>query len=252
MAPVLRVALSTKLTNLVFTIWCVKSLVFVAADRVIRVRARAWFDHTRFPLRFWGCLYCRFRPRTESSRLLRYSRRGTESHPRVSMRVGGRSRCRQSSGRRRHDSRHGPRISSAPALVDGKVFQTPLPAWRCWCRRDPYGQIRVTAKVEFTLCIGSAIEHQPFDVGVGDVAGKLPKLRSTRPGSLTDVRAFKLTRRMFWESHPEACCLRTCGHIPAVRIVGVRDPEGGRRVVGRNQLVGGILTLSAPSVGSDY
>src|SRR5205814_8047997 len=57
---------------------------------------------------------------------------------------------------------------------------------------------------------------------------------------------------MFWKSQSEACCLRSCGHIPAVGIVGVRDPEGGRRVVGRKQLVGGILTLSAASVGSDY
>src|SRR5438309_9280107 len=102
--------------------------------------------------------------------------------------------------------------------------------------------MRVPAKVEFTLCIGAAIEHQPVDAGVGDVAGKLPQLHSTGPGSLTDLRAFKLTRWMFWESHPEACLLRTCGRIPAVSIVGVRDPEGGRRVVGRNQLIGGVLT----------
>src|SRR5215472_5908775 len=102
--------------------------------------------------------------------------------------------------------------------------------------------MRVPAKVEFTLRTGSAIKHHPVDVGVGDVAGKLPQLRSTRPGSLTDLCAFKLTRWMFWQSDPEACLLRTCGHIPAVSIVGVRDPEGGRRVVGRNQLIGGILT----------
>src|SRR6187401_2220067 len=111
----------------------------------------------------------------------------------------------------------------------------------------------VPAKVESTLRIGSAIEHQAFDVGVGDVAGKLSKLDSTGPGLRGDLRAFKLTCWMFWESHPEACCLRTCGHIPAISIVGVCDPEGGRRVVGRKQLVGGsvtILTWSA-SVDSD-
>ena len=102
--------------------------------------------------------------------------------------------------------------------------------------------MRVPAKVEFTLCIGSAIEHQPVDVGVGDVAGKLLQLRPTRPGPRTDLRAFKLTRWMLRQSHPEACCLRTRGHIPAVSIVGVGDPEGGHRVVGRNQLIGGILT----------
>src|SRR3954471_19819809 len=56
---------------------------------------------------------------------------------------------------------------------------------------------------------------------------------------------------MFWKRDPEACGLGTCGHIPAVGVVGVRDPEGSRRVVGRNQLVGGILTLGAAAVGSD-
>src|SRR5580698_9167794 len=102
--------------------------------------------------------------------------------------------------------------------------------------------MRVPAKVELTLCIRSAIEHQPIDVGVRDVAGKLLQLHTTRPGGLTDLCPFKLTRWMFRESQPEARCLRTRGHISAVSIVGVRDPEGGRRVVGRNQLVGGILT----------
>src|SRR5262245_22515398 len=114
--------------------------------------------------------------------------------------------------------------------------------------------MRVPAKVESALRIGSAIEHQTFDVGVGDIAGKLPHLHSTGPGLRSDLRAFKLTCRMFWKSQPEACCFRTCGHIPAVGVVGVRDPEGGRRVVGRKQLVGGSLTILtwSASVDSDY
>src|SRR5688572_25134755 len=114
--------------------------------------------------------------------------------------------------------------------------------------------MRVPAKVESALRVGSAIEHHPFDVGVGDVAGKLPNLHSTGPGLRGDLRAFKLTCWMFWKSQPEACCLGTCGHIPAVGIVGVRDPEGGRRVVGRKQLVGGSLTILtwSASVDSDY
>jgi hypothetical protein len=144
--------------------------------------------------------------------------------------------------------------SSAPALVDGKVLEHCFQPRAVGVGRIGVGQIRVPAKVEFTLRIGSAIQHQPFDVRVGDVARKLPKLCSTGPGFRTELRAFKLTCWMFWESHPEACCLRTCGHITAVSVVGVRDPEGGRRVVGRNQLVGGILTiltLSAP-IDSDY
>src|SRR5579863_2138656 len=98
---------------------------------------------------------------------------------------------------------------SAPALVDGNVFEHRFQPRAVGVAGIRIRQIRVPAQVEFALRIGSAIQHQPFDVGVGDVAGKLPKLRSTGPGSLTDLCAFKLTRWMFWESHPEACCLRT-------------------------------------------
>ena len=129
---------------------------------------------------------------------------------------------------------------SAIVLVAGKVFDHRFQPRAVGVAGIRIGQMRVPAQVEFTLRIGAAIEHQPVNVGVSDVAGKLLQLHTTRPGSLTDFRAFKLTRWMFRESHPETCCLRTCGHITAVSIVGVRDPEGGRRVVGRNQLVGGI------------
>ena len=52
-------------------------VILVATDRVIRVIARQGSTIRDFRCRFWGCLYCRFRPRTGSSRLSRYSRRGT-------------------------------------------------------------------------------------------------------------------------------------------------------------------------------
>src|SRR6478672_3415470 len=136
---------------------------------------------------------------------------------------------------------------SAPALLDGKVSDHRFQPCAVGVAGIRIGQMRVAAKVESALRIGSAIEHQPFDVGVGDVPGKLPNLRSTRPGLRGDLRTFELAGWMLWKRDPEACGLRTCGDIPAVGVVGVRDPEGGRRVVGRNQLVGGSLTLSAPS-----
>src|SRR4051794_5131012 len=111
--------------------------------------------------------------------------------------------------------------------------------------------MRVPAKVESALGIRSAIEHHPFDVRVSGVAGELPNLRSTGPRLRGDVRAFELTCWVLWKRQPEACGLGTCGYIPAVDVVRVRDPEGGRRVVGRNQLVGGRLTLRSPSVDAD-
>ena len=109
---------------------------------------------------------------------------------------------------------------SATVLVAGKVFDHRFQPRAVGVAGIRIGQMRVPAKVEFTLCIGAAIDHQPVDVGVGDVAGKLLQLHPTGPSSLTDLCAFKLTRWMFWESHPEACCLRTCGHIPAVSMSG--------------------------------
>ena len=89
---------------------------------------------------------------------------------------------------------------SAPALVDGNVFEHGLQPCAVGVAGIRKGQMRVPAKVESALRIGSAIEHQPFDVGVGDVAGKLPNLRSTGPGLRGDLRAFKLTCWMFWKS----------------------------------------------------
>src|SRR5262245_65850641 len=71
---------------------------------------------------------------------------------------------------------------SAPALVDGNVFERGLQPLASGVAGIRKGQIVVTAKVEFALCVGSAIQHEPFDVGVGDVAGKLPEFQSTRPG----------------------------------------------------------------------
>ena len=55
---------------------------------------------------------------------------------------------------------------SAPALVDGNVFDHCLQLLAVPVTGVRIGHMRVPAKVESTLRIGSAIEHQPFDVGV--------------------------------------------------------------------------------------
>ena len=94
---------------------------------------------------------------------------------------------------------------SATVLVAGEVFDHRFQPRAVGVAGNRIGQMRVPAKVEFTLRIGSAIKHQPVDVGVGDVAGKLPQLRFTGPGLRTDLRAFKLTRWVFRQSDPEAC-----------------------------------------------
>src|SRR5437762_13010189 len=64
---------------------------------------------------------------------------------------------------------------------------------------------------------------------------------STWPGLLTDVRAFELPRRMLRQGEPETCRIGPRGHVVPVDIVRIRDPESGRRVVGRNQDVLGVL-----------
>src|SRR4029079_17495209 len=87
----------------------------------------------------------------------------------------------------------------------------------------------------------SAVAHETVKVRMGDVALELAELRATWPGGPADLRAFELTRRMLWEGEPETCRVGTRGHVVAVNIVRVGDPEDRHRVVGRDQDILGVL-----------
>src|SRR4030095_7135857 len=88
---------------------------------------------------------------------------------------------------------------------------------------------------------GGEVSHEPVKVRMGDLALELADLRATRPGGLADLRAFELTRRMLREGEPETCRVGTRGHVVAVGVVRIGDPERRRRVIRRDQDVLGVL-----------
>src|SRR4030095_6053509 len=61
-------------------------------------------------------------------------------------------------------------------------------------------------------------------------------------GGLADLRAFELARRMLREGEPETCRVGPRGHVVAVGVVWIGDPERRRRVIRRDQDVLGVLT----------
>src|ERR1700681_1442487 len=96
----------------------------------------------------------------------------------------------------------------------------------------------------------AAVEQETVKARMGGVALELPHPGSTRPGLRTDLRAFELTRRMLRQGEPETCRVGPRGHVVAVNIVRIGDPESRRRVVGGNQnilcvLAGRIEVLPA-------
>src|SRR5688572_13303527 len=76
---------------------------------------------------------------------------------------------------------------------------------------------------------------------MGRVALELLDLGSTWPGLPTDLRAFELTHSVLRKGEPETCRVGTCGHVVAVRVVRIGDPETRHRVVGGQQDILGIL-----------
>src|SRR6202021_1302588 len=99
----------------------------------------------------------------------------------------------------------------------------------------------MTTDGEMAADPGAAVEHETVEVRMGGVALELPHPGSTRPGCLADLRAFELTRRMLRQGEPETCSVGTRGHVVAVNIVRIGDPESRRRVVGRDQDILGVL-----------
>src|SRR5678815_833805 len=76
---------------------------------------------------------------------------------------------------------------------------------------------------------------------MGDVALELADLHAPRPGGLADLRAFELTCRMLREGEPETGRVGTRGHVVAVDVVRIGDPERRHRVIRRYQDILGVL-----------
>src|SRR5580765_8514959 len=99
----------------------------------------------------------------------------------------------------------------------------------------------IPADRELAIGPGGAVAHETVKVRMGDVALELAELRATRPRGLADLRAFELARRMLREGEPETCRVGTRGHVVAVYVVRVGDPEARHRVVRRDQDILGVL-----------
>src|SRR5579871_7042439 len=95
---------------------------------------------------------------------------------------------------------------------------------------------------EMAIGPGPAVHHETVKVRMGGVALELPHPRSTRPGLGTELRALELTGRMLRQSIPKTGRIGTRGHVVAVNIVRIGDPESRGRIVGRDQDILGVLT----------
>src|SRR3954471_6012370 len=58
---------------------------------------------------------------------------------------------------------------------------------------------------EMAIGPGATVHQETVKVRMGGVALELSHPGSTRPGLLTDLRAFELTRRMLGQGEPETC-----------------------------------------------
>src|SRR5215216_866763 len=99
----------------------------------------------------------------------------------------------------------------------------------------------IPADGEMAIGPGGAVAHETVKVRMGDVALELAELRATRPGGLADLRAFELTRRMLREGEPEADRVRPGGHVVAVGVFRIGDPERRHRIIRRDQYILGVL-----------
>ena len=88
---------------------------------------------------------------------------------------------------------------------------------------------------------GAAVEQETVKVRMGGVALELPHPGSTWEGLRTDLRVFELTNTVRRQGEPETCRVGPRGHVIAVNIVRIGDPESRRRVVGREQDILGVL-----------
>src|SRR5918994_3059369 len=87
------------------------------------------------------------------------------------------------------------------------------------------GKRNIPADGELAIGPGGAVTHESVNVRMGDVALELAELRAPRPGGPADLRAFELACRMLREGEPETCRVGTRGHVVAVGVFRIGDPE---------------------------
>ena len=143
--------------------------------------------------------------------------------------------------------------AAMPVLVAGEILKDRNQHLAVRVSRIGIGDMVIAAAdAERAVGLGAAVEHETVEVGMGGVALEFPHPGSTWPD--VGVLAFVRSRRMLRQGEPETRLLGTRGHVVAVDIVRIGDPEGRRRVVGRDQdilgaLAGRARSRSAPRSG---
>src|SRR6266581_8125046 len=129
--------------------------------------------------------------------------------------------------------------AAIPVLVAGEILEDRLHLSAV--RVSGIDKGNVPAGGEMAIGPGAAVEQETVKVRMGGVALELPHPGSTWEGLRTDLRVFELTNTVRRQGEPETCRVGPRGHVIAVNIVRIGDPESRRRVVGREQDILGVL-----------
>jgi hypothetical protein len=81
-------------------------------------------------------------------------------------------------------------------LVGGQILEDRFQ--RCTVRVSGIflGHMRIAGNTERVISVDVPVEHEPVEVGVGDVAPEFAEISSTRPGIRADLGAFERTKRI--------------------------------------------------------
>ncbi len=89
----------------------------------------------------------------------------------------------------------------------------------------------------------TAVEDHAVEIGMGDVAAELAHFGPAGPDLVAALLVKEGPRRVRRQGEPEADLVGPGGHVVAVDVVGIGDPERGGRVVRGDQDVLGLLAL---------
>jgi hypothetical protein len=87
----------------------------------------------------------------------------------------------------------------------------------------------------------AAVGHEAVEVRMRGVALELAQGHAARPDVRAALPVEERARRMLRQGEPEADLLGPGGHVVAVDVVRIGDPERRHVVVGRDQDIGGVL-----------
>ena len=109
-------------------------------------------------------------------------------------------------------------FASAPdaaiaVLVGGEILELRLQALAVRVSRVFLGHVRGAGQPEDVFHVDVPVEHEPVEVGMGNVVPEVAELGTTRPDALADFRVQELTDRVLRQREPEAILVGARGHI---------------------------------------